>query len=264
MRGLAARADILLTAQDLKMSFGARPLFSGVAFVVGEGERIGLIGPNGAGKSTLLRILSGHLSAEAGTVSQRRGLRVGFVEQMPAFAEGATIESALRDPTAKWQGESNARPMMARLGLLDGPYRPDTPVEILSGGWKKRVALGRALAAEPDLLLLDEPTNHLDVTGIEWLEDLLATARFATITVTHDRVFLRRVTNRIIELDARHAGGLLSVAGGYERYVEVRAETLAAQERRETVLKNTLRRETEWVETVSSRWNTLSGRSRSK
>ncbi len=126
---------------------------------------------------------------------------------------------------------------------------PDTPVASLSGGWKKRVAIGRALARRPDLLLLDEPTNHLDVDGIEWLEALLSSrgAAFATITVTHDRLFLQRVTTRILELDRRNAGGLLSVAGDYATYVRVKAETMHAQERREVVLRNTLRRETEWL-----------------
>ncbi len=243
--------EILLAAQNLEKSFGARPLFSGISFVVEERERVGLIGPNGAGKSTLLKILAGTLSPDAGTVSPRRGLRVAFVEQAPVFPDGATIESALLGVDAgdvdDWERTGEARSQMARLGLLDGPHPPDTLVANLSGGWRKRVALGRALCRAPDLLLLDEPTNHLDVSGIQWLETLLAAAPFATIAVTHDRVFLQRVTNRVLELDRRHAGGLLAVKGGYERYVEVRAETLAAQERRETVLKNTLRRETEWL-----------------
>src|SRR5262245_45067818 len=191
--------DILLAAQDLEKSFGARPLFQGVSFVIEDGERVGLIGPNGAGKSTLLRILAGLWSPDAGTVSPRRGLRVGFVEQVPAFAPDATIGSELGDSGAD-------RGALARLGLLSGPYPPETRIDTLSGGWRKRVALGRALARQPDLLLLDEPTNHLDVDGIEWLEQLLAAAPFGTITVTHDRVFLRRVTNRILELDRRHAG----------------------------------------------------------
>ena len=141
--------------------------------------------------------------------------------------------------------------MFATLALdaAGGGLGPDTPIASLSGGWKKRVAIGRALARRPDLLLLDEPTNHLDVEGIEWLEALLSRrgAAFATITVTHDRLFLQRVTTRILELDRRNAGGLLSVAGDYATYVRVKAETMHAQERREVVLRNTLRRETEWL-----------------
>ena len=124
----------------------------------------------------------------------------------------------------------------------------DDAVGALSGGWKKRVALARELSRHPDLLLLDEPTNHLDVESIEWIEELLrAAAPFATITVTHDRLFLQRVATRILELDRRNAGGLLSVAGDYAAYLRVKEETMHAQERREVVLRNTLRRETEWL-----------------
>jgi ATP-binding cassette subfamily F protein uup len=241
---------ILLGAQGLEKSFGARPLFQGVSFSVEEGERIGLIGPNGAGKSTLLKIVAGRLSPDAGTVSPRRGIRTGYLEQDPSFAPGATVEATLLEGAShpeEWERTAAVGEIAARLSLFDGACAPTTPIETLSGGWRKRVALGRELLRQPDLLLLDEPTNHLDVAGIQWLEELLAASPFATITITHDRVFLQRVANRILELDKRHAGGLLSVKGDYVRYVEVRAETLAAQERRETVLKNTLRRETEWL-----------------
>jgi ATP-binding cassette subfamily F protein uup len=117
----------------------------------------------------------------------------------------------------------------------------------MSGGWKKRVALARELVRKPDLLLLDEPTNHLDVETILWLERLIAQSPFATVTITHDRLFLNKVSNRIIELDPRHAGGLLDVRGDYADYLETREHLITAQERREVILKNTLRRETEWL-----------------
>src|SRR3954447_20995623 len=245
---------ILLTAQGLHASFGARPLFEDVNFTVEEGDRIGLIGPNGAGKSTLLRLLSSTTEGEAsrsGTVSKRRGLRVGFLEQAPVFPDDATIESVIAEavPSEDWERAAAAEVMLAKLSLAgDQPgIGPTTPVASLSGGWRKRLALARELARQPDLLLLDEPTNHLDVESIEWLEKLLARSRFATITVTHDRFFLQRAANRIVELDRRNAGGLLSVAGDFSHYLRVKAETMHAQERREIVLRNTLRRETEWL-----------------
>ncbi|HVK61861.1 MAG TPA: ABC-F family ATP-binding cassette domain-containing protein, partial [Bdellovibrionales bacterium] len=128
-----------------------------------------------------------------------------------------------------------------------GDVTPETLVESLSGGWKKRVAMARALVTNPDLLLLDEPTNHLDVHGIEWLENFISEARFATITITHDRLFLQRVANRIFDLDPRYKDGLLVVNGEYLQYLETRDELMRSQERREVVLKNTLRRETEWL-----------------
>jgi len=244
---------ILLDVQQLTASFGARPLFQGINFTVDEKERIGLIGPNGAGKSTLLRILAETASADDGTIARRRGLRVALLEQTPRFAAGLTVQDALLEEIGAGADDHEAheqlRRVLATLALESGGAGPDTPVASLSGGWKKRVAIGRALARCPDLLLLDEPTNHLDVDGIEWLEALLSGrgAAFATITVTHDRLFLQRVTTRILELDRRNAGGLLSVAGDYATYVRVKAETMHAQERREVVLRNTLRRETEWL-----------------
>ncbi len=247
---------ILLDAQQLTASFGARPLFKGVSFTIDAQERIGLIGPNGAGKSTLLRILAETMSVDSGTIARRRGLRVALLEQTPRFAEGATVRDAIAEGIDGDHDDAHERErqVFATLGLDGGAggaagIDADTPVASLSGGWKKRIAIGRALARHPDLLLLDEPTNHLDVEGIEWLEALLSRrgAGFATITVTHDRLFLQRVTTRILELDRRNAGGLLSVAGDYAAYVRVKAETMHAQERREVVLRNTLRRETEWL-----------------
>jgi len=146
----------------------------------------------------------------------------------------------VRDPH-DWECQARAQEVIAKLALVDGP------IERLSGGWKKRVALARELARAPDLLLLDEPTNHLDVESILELERILATSPFATITVTHDRVFLQRVSNRILELDRRNAGGLLSVRGDYAKYLETKQALLDSQAERETRLKNTLRRETEWL-----------------
>jgi ATP-binding cassette subfamily F protein uup len=245
---------ILLTAQALHASFGVRPLFEDVSFTVEEGDRIGLIGPNGAGKSTLLRLLASAAEGDAsrsGTVSKRRGLRIGFLEQTPQFPPGVTIEQVAAEahPPEDWERAAAAKVVLDRLSLGgDQPgIGPTTPVDTLSGGWRKRLALARELVREPDLLLLDEPTNHLDVESIEWLERLLAQSRFATITVTHDRFFLQRVASRILELDRRNAGGLLAVDGGWTHYLRVKAETMHAQEQREVVLRNTLRRETEWL-----------------
>lgn len=232
---------ILVSAKDIRKSFGVRPLFEDVTFVVESGERVGLIGPNGAGKSTLLRILAGKGSVDSGDLSFQRGLKIGFLEQTPVFAAGDTVETAIHAAGAE---PSIVGEVLSRLELtaLTGKS-----VETLSGGWRKRVALARELVKEPELLLLDEPTNHLDIESILWLEGFLARSSFATITVTHDRVFLKRVTNRILELDRRNPKGLLSVRGDYEEYLKRKTELLEQTEKRETVLKNTLRRETEWL-----------------
>ena len=244
---------VLLTATGLTKAFGSRPLFEGITCAIDSGDRVGLIGPNGGGKSTLLAILAGELPPDEGVVSPRRGLRIGFLSQVPRFREGATIgETVLegvrhRTHEEEWQAELAAEEAMARLSLTEGGRTRGTRVAELSGGWKKRVALARELVRSPDLLLLDEPTNHLDVDSILWLEELLERAPFATLTVTHDRAFLQRAANRILELDRRNAGGLLDVRGNYAAYLEVKEARLAAAETLESSLANRLRRETEWL-----------------
>jgi len=245
---------ILVTARSLSKSFGSRSLFEGVSFTLAESERVGLIGPNGAGKTTLLRLLAGADSPDAGEISPRRGLRVGHLEQVPVFAPGRTVREIVLEPTVhltepelQWRAAGRADELISRLDLAGSQAGADAPVERLSGGWRKRVALARELVREPDLLLLDEPTNHLDVDSILWLEKLLASARFATVTITHDRLFLQRIANRILELDRRNQGGLLSVEADYATFVERKADLMAAQEQRESSLRNTLRRETEWL-----------------
>jgi ATP-binding cassette subfamily F protein uup len=241
--------SILLSAQELGHAFGARPLFTGVSFTLADGDRVGLIGPNGAGKSTLLKILAGQLAADHGTRSIRSGLRVGYLPQTPEFAPEATVREAVREGLVHQDPEHEALvdELLAKLDLSGEAAGADARVAVLSGGWRKRVALARELVKEPELLLLDEPTNHLDVDAILWLEKLLAGARFATVTVTHDRLFLQRVSKRILELDRRNAGGLLDVDGDYATFIEQKAAAMAAQEQREQVLRNTLRRETEWL-----------------
>ncbi len=241
----------ILSCTQLKKAYAARPLFDGISFAIEEGERIGLIGPNGAGKSTLLRIIAGLDTSDGGTISKQRGLKVGMLEQIPAFAPDATVENAIMAGVTgahDWAHISIVHEYMSRF-CLDGRngVGGDSPVAQLSGGWKKRVALARVLVGDHDLVLLDEPTNHLDVESILWLEDFLANAPFATVTVTHDRLFLQRVSNRIMELDRRNEGGLLSIKGDYADYLETKEQLMAGQESRELALKNTLRRETEWL-----------------
>jgi ABC transport system ATP-binding/permease protein len=246
--GYNSLVSILCNAHEISKAFGARPLFQGLTFGVESGDRIGLIGPNGAGKSTLLRLLSQQDSPDSGTISFQKGLRVGLLEQVPRFAPEATLFNTLLEgahDAHDWECIGKARSLVSKLGL--DRYPDETPMQELSGGWQKRVALGRELMKDPDLLLLDEPTNHLDLETILWLESFLARAPFATLTITHDRAFLQKIANRILELDPRHPGGLLAVNGAYEKYLELRQQLLGAQEKREEALRNTLRRETEWL-----------------
>jgi len=239
---------MLISAYKISKSFGFKPLFSGLTFTIEEGDRIGLIGPNGAGKSTLMKILAGEIQPTDGELSKKQTLRVGRLEQSPVFTPGKTIFESIMEGAPDpddWEFQALAYEYISKLHLNDFP--DETKVESLSGGWKKRVALARELVKKPDLLLLDEPTNHMDMESIAWLEDFLSEAPFALVTVTHDRLFLQRVTTRILEIDPRHAGGLLNVDGDYMKYTEVREQLILAQENRETVLKNTLRRETQWL-----------------
>jgi len=240
----------LISGQNIAKAAGGRTLFSKLNFGVEEGERIGLIGPNGAGKSTLLKIIARQIQPDEGTLSWAQGLRVACLDQVPLFPAKQTVFEALMskafDPD---DGETLGRAyeLLSKLGFLEEGYDDQTPVERLSGGWIKRVALGREIMRAPDLLLLDEPTNHLDVESIEWLEEYLASLRCTTLTVTHDRYFLNRVSNVIWELDQRNPGGLLVVRGSYGEYCRTRDNLIDAQNRREAVLKNTFRRESEWL-----------------
>ena len=236
---------ILINAHELRKSFTARPLFNGLTFTIESKDRIGLIGPNGAGKSTLMKILIGKEHPDSGTLSIRSGTKIAYLEQKPTLDQEAAVYMTLMEgahDAYDWQEMSRADALLSRLGL-----NGDDIVGNLSGGWQKRVALGRELMKQPDLLLLDEPTNHLDVESIMWLEDFLEQSPFAVLTITHDRLFLNRVSNRIMELDRRNPNGILSVEGDYAKYLEVKEERIANQTESEVRLKNVLRQETEWL-----------------
>lgn len=246
--------SILLSAFNIEKSFASRTLFRGLKFAIQGGsgavDRIGLIGPNGAGKSTLLKIISGELKPDQGEVSPSRGLRIGFLKQNPEFSPNESVYQALvsvlEDPYDPVE-LVHVNSVLSKLDLNSERVGPDSLVSHLSGGWQKRVALARELARRPDLLLLDEPTNHLDIDGILWLEEFLSVSSISTVTITHDRLFLQKVANRIFDLDPRYAEGLMVVNGSYLHYLELRDEKLRSQEAREVTLKNTLRREIEWL-----------------
>ncbi len=242
----------LLSLQSISKSYGARTLFSNLSVSIEAGERVGLIGPNGAGKSTLLKIMIDLLQPDEGEVSIQRGLKIGLLEQTPSFKKDATVFSSILEGSKHNDQNSSLTlvyELISKLGLdSNEKINPETLIEKLSGGWKKRVALARELMGEPDLLLLDEPTNHLDVESILWLEDFLRYSSFASITITHDRYFLQKVASRIWELDRRNPNGLLSVKGSYGEYLEAKQELLNNQEKMEQTLRNTLRREQEWLQ----------------
>ncbi len=239
----------LITCRDVAKSFGGRPVFEGLSFTLAAGDHVGLVGPNGSGKSTLLRILAGSEEPDAGERIARKGTRIGYVPQDPVFAPGKTVEEVVVEALAAGgpiaDGE-RARLLSVALGSAGFDDRSQR-TETLSGGWRKRLAIARELAAAPDVLLLDEPTNHLDLEGIIWLEELLRTAPKAFVVVSHDRYFLDRLARRMLELDRRYPEGLFAVDGSYADFLEARDERLRNDAVYRDTLANLVRREVEWL-----------------
>lgn len=238
----------LLNSQYITKAFGPRPLFRDLSFTVEEGARIGLIGPNGAGKSTLLKILAGDVEPDAGELAIRKRTRTSYVSQVSDFDAGQTVwsvmEEAVRDarvPHEEW--DRLIRETLGRAGFIDFAAEAVS----LSGGWRKRLAIARALAVAPDVLLLDEPTNHLDLEGIEWLEGILKNASFASVTISHDRYFLESVALEIAEINPAYPDGILRTRGNYSRFLEDKEAFLEAQQRRQESLENRVRTEIEWL-----------------
>ena len=242
---------ILLSCQNLSKSFGSRPLFEGLSFGLSDGERTGLIGPNGAGKSTLLKILAGAETQDAGEVTPRRGLRLGYLAQQDRFAEapaGRTVRDEILEALDGLGLEDHEKERRADEGLTEAGFPdPQQAVNALSGGWRKRLAILAQSVRRPDLLLLDEPTNHLDIEGVLWLEGFIEAFSFPFLVVTHDRRFLERVTNRVIELNKRYPEGHFSSAGNYSRFLENREAFFDAQASREDSLRNIVRGEIAWL-----------------
>lgn len=241
----------LLSVFQLSKSYPHGPLFQGVSFGIQEGDRIGLIGPNGAGKSTLLKILVGVEKADAGEINKKNGLKIGYLPQVPKFQDGATVQDVMMEGVEDrydWEAISRSQMWASKFCFEENNIFEETPLANLSGGWQKRIGLCRELMKEPDLLLLDEPTNHLDVEGIMWLEEFLANQnQFAVFCITHDRGFLQRISTKIFDLDRKNPDGLLRVDGSYSEYIKVKEDLMTSQQKLELKLKNTWRRESEWL-----------------
>jgi ABC transport system ATP-binding/permease protein len=239
-------APVLLSCESLTKSYTSRPLFENLTFAIAEGDHVGLVGPNGSGKTTLLKVLAGVEQPDAGTRALRKGVRVGYVPQDPVFAPGRTVEDVvIENALAEEEYERHARAAQAlgKAGFTDRAQLTDA----LSGGWRKRLAIARALAGEPDVLLLDEPTNHLDVDAIVWLEGLLRSEPKAFVAVSHDRYFLENVARRMLELDRVYPAGMLQHDGTYSGLLEKRDEVLKNEAAYQETLANLVRREVEWL-----------------
>jgi ATP-binding cassette subfamily F protein uup len=237
---------VLLSCDAVSKAYGTRALFEQLSFGLFEGDQAGLVGPNGSGKSTLLKILAGLETPDRGARSVRGGVRVGYVPQDPVFPSGGTVEdvvAAVLPDVDETDRPGRIAHALGRAGFADGRLR----VDALSGGWKKRLAIARELAAVPDILLLDEPTNHLDVEGILWLEGVLAADARAFLVVSHDRYFLEHVARRVLELNPAYPQGLFEADGRYSEFLARRDEFRRGQAAYEESLANTVRREIEWL-----------------
>ncbi len=270
----------VLTFDRVRKDYGTKPLLDDVSFVIEADEKVGVIGANGSGKTTLLRLAAGAETPDGGRVMVQSGARIGFLSQRPDFRETDTVldtvftgdgpamravrayEHALAalerepenmehaaemarlggvmDTLGAWDLEAQAKAVLDRLGLAD----PEATLDTLSGGQKKRVALARALVERPDLLILDEPTNHLDTETIEWLEGLLRSWTGALMLVTHDRYFLDRVTNRMLEVGG---GGVQRYVGSYGDYLEQKDRQQAVEAAEESKRANLAKRELAWL-----------------
>lgn len=244
---------ILLNAEKISKGYSERQLLDGCSLAVNEGDKIGLIGVNGTGKSTLLKIIAGLDFPDSGLVTRANGVRVAYLPQNPIFEPDATIlqqvmkgvaidqEQAAQAKVVQQADEYECKTILTKLGLCD--Y--DEKIERLSGGQKRRVAMACALAAQAEVLILDEPTNHIDSEMVDWLENYLKRFQGAVLMVTHDRYFLERVVNRIVELDH---GKLYSYPANYSQYLELKAqreEMLLATERKRQSL---YRKELAWIQ----------------
>jgi ATP-binding cassette subfamily F protein uup len=235
----------LLTIENMSKSYTERMLFDNVSLGINEGEKIGVIGINGTGKSTLLKIVAGLEVPDSGTITRGKKVRIGYLSQAPVFdnklsiLQNVVLNQKADEEYRNLEGEANA--MLVKLGITDTAATP----ELLSGGQKKRVALVRTLLTPAEILILDEPTNHLDNEMAEWLEDYLVKYRGVFIMVTHDRYFLDKVTNKIIEIDK---GNVYSYNANYSKFLEMKADREEIQQATERKAKSLFRVELEWMQ----------------
>lgn len=239
--------SVLLSARALTKSYGPRPLFTDLTFDLRVGEKIGLIGPNGAGKSTLLKLLANLEVPDAGERTSRRGARIAYLPQDDQFPEGLNTREVIVAALANEHLEDYERETRAAIVLHAVGFETEQLASSLSGGWRKRLAVARILALEPDFVLLDEPTNHLDLPGVLWLEKTLRDAPFGYLAATHDRAFLRGIADEVIEISRMFPSGFFRSEGGFDTFAERKAEFLEAQERQRESVANQVRRESDWL-----------------
>lgn len=228
----------IINIEHISKTWGGKTVFRDASFGIQQGDKIGIVGRNGTGKTTLLRLVAGKETVDAGQIVTQNGIRIAYLPQMPQFQLGATVSSYAftKNPDIDWKIQS----YLNELGITDW----EASVETLSGGQKKRTALAKILADSFDILLLDEPTNHLDEHMIDWLEQYLRAFKGTLLMVTHDRYFLDRVTNRILEIDQ---GEIYGYQADYSRFLELKAERQEREAASERKRQSVLRMELEWA-----------------
>lgn len=261
-----------LSAENISRNLGERWVFKGLFFGLQKGEKVALIGKNGTGKTTLMESLMGMQTPDEGNISIRKGIRVGYLPQNPIFAENEQVLNylfsddlpsavaiksyekamlsgdskeledafALMEAHSAWDYEARAKQIISRLGIPDG----DQKVSTLSGGQKKRLSLAKLLIESPDIMILDEPTNHLDIETIEWLEGIMSGPNVTVLVVSHDRYFLDKVCNKMMELAD---GSIYTYEGNYAYFLEKKAEREASDASSVSKAKNLYRKELEWM-----------------
>lgn len=222
-----------LQLENLTKSHGDRMIFADVTFGINQGDKIALIAKNGTGKTTLLRCIAGTESADSGKITPRKDLKTGFLEQTPVLPDEKTVGEYVG-------GNDRLKRLLTQMEVFD----PEARIATLSGGQRKRLALAEVIASEPDLLILDEPTNHLDIPTIEWLENFLCRSKVTLLMVTHDRYFLDRVCDKIIEIDRAQ---VYIHEGNYANYLRRRKERIDGMTSELAKVKNTLRKEQDWM-----------------
>lgn len=232
----------ILNIEHISKIFGEKIIFDDVSYGIQEGEKIGVIGINGTGKTTLLKLIAGEEEAEEGQIVKQNGIRIAYLPQSPIFPKDATILSYVNEGIGEndWTAKSEVKSALTKLGITDFEQK----IEYLSGGQKKKIALAKTLTSSFEILLLDEPTNHLDSEMIEWLEEYLQKYKGVVIMVTHDRYFLDKVTNRILEISR---GKLYGYEANYSQFLELKAQREEMENASERKRQSVLRMELEWA-----------------
>ncbi|WP_300458540.1 ABC-F family ATP-binding cassette domain-containing protein [Desulfobacula sp.] len=238
----------IFSLKNISKTYGDDTLFQELSIDFKLNEQLGLIGMNGSGKSTLLKLIAGQIQPDTGEVMTKSGLRFIYLPQEDQFDPDLTVEQILYDSINAISLDDKERHKRVQSALGKGGFTDTTLLSNnLSGGWKKRLAITRALCGKPDILLLDEPTNHLDINGILWLEDILTTARFSFIVISHDRTFLENTCLNIMEIGRYYAPGYFKINGKYKKFEQERQKFLTAQQKKQASLSSKMRREDEWL-----------------